>query len=152
MLKRCLPVLESRELACMIAACLLLMLAVAGCGRNAYELASVSGRVTLGGKPLANINVTLQPLARSGNRGEAGPGSYGVSNADGRFQLKTFDGKSGAVVGTHVVLLAVHDTRPSKSDRIVDSIIPSPLPPKAADGSIRFEVPSGGTDRANFDF
>lgn len=72
-----------------------------GCGRNAYRLADVSGRVTLDGEPLAGGVVSFQPQAAGGS--VAGPGSTGRIDADGRYRLASIDGGSGAVVGTHLV-------------------------------------------------
>lgn len=135
-----------------LAACMLLASTVPGCGRNAHELASVSGRVTLHGKPLADINVTFQPVAKAGSGGDAGLGSSGVTGADGRFQIKTFDGKPGAVVGKHRVLLSVRNPQASTSDAWSVAVAPSPLPTTASDGSMAFDVPANGTNQANFDF
>ena len=124
---------------------------VAGCGRGGHSVAPVSGRVTLSGKPMAKVNVTFQPLAASGSSGDAGWGSYGVTDGDGCFQLKTVDGKPGAVVGKHAVYLTVPNPNPPKGDEYVPPP-PNPFPPQAWNGSLTFEVPAGGTDQANFDF
>ena len=67
-----------------------------GCGRNAYRLADVSGRVTLDGEPLAGGVVSFQPQAAGGS--VAGPGATGRIDADGRYRLASIDGGSGAVV------------------------------------------------------
>ena len=61
---------------------------VAGCGGQEYPLAPVAGSVTLDGKPLANIHVTFLPQAKGKSR-NAGPASCGVTDAEGRFILKT---------------------------------------------------------------
>jgi hypothetical protein len=135
-----------------LSGCLLLAPAVIGCGRAQPKLAPVSGRVTVQGKPLANVNVTFQPTAKAGSGAEAGMGSSGTTDGSGRFQMKTFDNKPGAVIGTQVVGLAVKNAQARDSDVWGAAKTASPLPPRASDGSLKFEVPPGGTDKANFDF
>ena len=78
-------------------ACLVLVLAALGCGSD-YRLAPVSGRVTLNGKPLAGAHVHFQPI---GSRAQPspGPGSHGVTDAEGRFTLQVDARQPGAVVG-----------------------------------------------------
>src|SRR2546423_8011399 len=74
----------------------------AGCG-GSEKIVPVSGVVKLNGQPLANAHVSFQPTA-SGNNPKAGVGSYGVTDASGKYWLKTADTDStGAVVGTHRV-------------------------------------------------
>ncbi|HEY2786676.1 MAG TPA: hypothetical protein VGJ05_17060, partial [Fimbriiglobus sp.] len=77
-----------------------LALVGAGCSRGP-TLAPVSGTVTLNGKPLANVQVEFWP------EGSA-PRSVGMTDQQGRFTLTTDgEGKPGAVVGSHKVVL--HD-------------------------------------------
>jgi hypothetical protein len=135
----------------MTTTCLFLALLVGGCRRGGHSLAPVSGRVTLQGKPMAKVNVAFQPLAAPGSGGDAGIGSYGVTDSDGRFQLKTVDGKPGAVVGKHTVYLTISNPNPPKGDEQVLGP-PSPFPPRAWNGSHTFEVPAAGTDQAHLDF
>ena len=71
----------------------------AGCAKGP-PMADVEGVVTLGGKPLDNIHVEFNPEASGGVR------SSGVTDASGRYTLKSDDGKrSGAVVGSHKIVL-----------------------------------------------
>src|SRR5262245_61954234 len=73
----------------------------AGCGR---QVATVSGKVTLDGKPLANARVNFQPS--SGDAVNPGVGSYGQTDANGEYSLNLIDGTGpGAVVGTHRVMI-----------------------------------------------
>ena len=125
--------------------CLLL----AGCG-GPYKTASVSGRVTVNGKPLPNVAVVFQPLATADNK-EPGPGSTGVTDSDGRYTL-TIVGKSsrGAVVGKHKVrIMAMNEDTDSADDQ------PKTVKPARRRGkretTLEFEVPAGGTDTADFD-
>lgn len=139
-----------------LAMCLLLVALASGCGRGRdHDLALVSGRVTLHGEPMASVNVTFQPLAATGSGGDAGLGSYALTDSDGRFQMKTVDGRPGAVVGKHRVWLTLRDH--SRSSSAVENDMPmrgppNPLPRAAYDGSLTFEVPPGGTGKACFEY
>jgi hypothetical protein len=72
----------------------------AGCGGQ--RLAEVEGTVTLDGKPLENVRVEFLP---DPERQTTGPRSTGVTDAQGRFRLVCENQQSGAVVGTHRVLV-----------------------------------------------
>src|SRR5688572_22396068 len=85
----------------------------AGCSSEPYKTAPVSGRVTLNGQPLASAAVLFQPVATEGNN-NPGPGSYGVTDADGRYTLVLVGKETkGAVVAKHKVRIAAHDETPS---------------------------------------
>ena len=125
-------------------------LAALGCGGDLYKLASVSGRVTLDDHPLSNAHVNFQPLASGGEN--PGPGSYAKTDADGRFTLKVaVDGRSGAVVGRHQVRISALGGESSKQSDA--GVIPprDDVPPwYNRDSRLTFDVPPGGTDRADF--
>ncbi len=83
--------------------CCSLMLFVFGCGGSSGPaLHPVSGKVTKGGKPLANVSVTFSPAG-------GGISSGGRTDADGRFALLCQNGKAGAIEGKHKVVLQVVD-------------------------------------------
>ena len=69
------------------------LLLLVGCGQEPHAIAPVSGRVTLNGKPLPNAGVTFSPMP-AGAKVDAGPGSAGVTDADGHYTLKLV-GKPG---------------------------------------------------------
>lgn len=78
-------------------------LALMGCGESReFELAPVSGKVTLNGEPLVGAQVLLQPTGGSEN---PGPSSTGLTNESGEYVMKTIDGEEGAVVGHHRVAI-----------------------------------------------
>lgn len=53
------------------------------------------------------------------------------------------------MVGQHVVRISAAAPKSGPaSDEIVR--VPDPFPAAAGDGSLRFEVPAGGTDQADF--
>ena len=128
----------------------ILMLAWTGCGGGAdHALSPVSGRVTLRGKPLAGAHVMFQPVS-AGSADSPGPGSFGHTDAQGRFELKTVGlEEPGAVVGKHRVKI----TRVLQTARQDDMGAPMDrsIPPAARNGQLEFEVPEGGTYQANFD-
>lgn len=77
------------------------LLTVAGCGVRP-ETSPVSGQLLLDGKPLTNILVTFIP---DGSSLEAPIRSMAVTDADGKFQLRTETQIEGALIGSHKVIL-----------------------------------------------
>jgi hypothetical protein len=130
------------------------LVALAGCGKGPYEVAQVSGRVTLDGQPVAKVAVMFQPMAPKGTM-NPGPGSYGITDAEGRYTLKLVGVEtSGAVVGKHKVRIENY-TEPgdSSDDRPRPRAKPAvPIPGKYNRGEaiLEFEVPASGTDNADF--
>jgi hypothetical protein len=121
----------------------------AGCGSEPYQVAPVSGRVTLKGQPFAKAAVVFQPVATEGNS-NPGPGSSGITDEQGQYTLKVVgQDKNGAVVGKHKVLITrVHEQDPN-DDRPKTSQVP---PPRGKRETPReFTVPADGTDQANFE-
>jgi len=83
-----------------LAAGCFVVLLIVGCESGPKgKVTPVAGRVTLDGKPLAGITVSYMPETSPGQI----PGSFGMTNADGNYVLKTADGRDGAVVGKHDV-------------------------------------------------
>jgi len=78
--------------------CLASILAFCGCSRSGPDLAPVSGRVTLNGKPVENIKVMFHP------DGEKSP-SLGRTDKDGAYLLRYKRGVEGGSVGWNVVRL-----------------------------------------------
>ena len=63
-----------------------MIVALAGCGQG-LPVAPASGVVLLDGSPLANASITTQPIAT--NSRNPGPGSFGRTDAEGRFDLES---------------------------------------------------------------
>jgi glycine/D-amino acid oxidase-like deaminating enzyme len=128
----------------------LLVVFAAGCGDS--NVAPVSGRVTLNSKPLAGATVHFQPIGDG--QLHTGSGSYGKTDAEGRYALKLdLDNRDGAVLGMHqvTVTLAEEEHKYSLLDaptRRAKMTIPPRYREKSA---LKFTVPKGGTDQANFD-
>jgi hypothetical protein len=69
---------------------------LAGCDQGGPQIAPVSGRVTLDGRPLASADVAFQP---DGSQ----RASAGRTDANGRYRLMFKRGQPGAIVGEHTV-------------------------------------------------
>jgi hypothetical protein len=122
------------------------MLILAGCG-GGYQVATVSGQVTMNGQPLAGAQVTFQPLG-SGSE-DPGPGSSGITDDQGRYTLKLLtSNKPGAVVGKHRVMIFTYRPSQSKAEGAVE---PETIPPRFnLDSKVFFTVPPEGTQTADF--
>jgi hypothetical protein len=137
------------------------LLGMAACSNSRPKFVPVSGRVLVDGKPVANLMVSFQPIQTEKNK-DPGPGSAGITDADGRFVLKVssqqFSG-NGAVVGKHLVRIGtILPGEGVATDPSIGSPDDAPLagkeliPPQYnQDTILTFEVPATGTDQANFE-
>jgi hypothetical protein len=133
-----------------------LLVAVAGCGSSNF--APVSGVVTLNGKPYNKAVVSFQPIG-SPTKPNPGRGSSAYTDENGRFVLKSDNNVNGAVIGKHRVRIMTrgNDVVGQSPDGGTPDETPTgrevdPIPPEwNALSTKEFEVPSGGTDKANFD-
>ena len=133
-----------------------LALLTAGCSSEPYKTAPVSGQITLNGKPLAGAAVLFQPIATDGNN-NPGPGSTGITDADGRYTLTltTLREPKGAVVGKHMVRVTAHDdTQQDPSDdtpkRQAKPLARVLAKYNQAKAILEFDVPASGTKSADF--
>ena len=125
------------------------LFALAGCGGEHFDVAPVSGVVTLDGQPLADARVGFEPR-RKGDNPNAGPGSYAKTDAAGRFELKTLDGQNGAVVTTHDVWIRTFIAPADRSGEIIEAAAER-VPAKYNDATtLTFDVTPEGTDQAKF--
>jgi hypothetical protein len=126
---------------------LALLVSWLGCQRKS-NIVPVAGQVKLDGQPMADVAINFAPLTGGLDGAYA---SYGKTDADGRYTLKLVEGgQRGAMVGNSRVTL-----NESGSGGESDGAAPRMqfrLPPTARDGTMRFEVPTGGTESANFEF
>jgi len=126
----------------------------AGCSGSDVHTVPVSGTVTLDGQAVSDVFVNFQPAPGAAAAPSASPGSYGITDASGRFELRWADGR-GAVVGKHVVTLVYKDPNrlpQSNLETGMEAAYQFKLPPRARDGSIQFAVPKDGTEEADFAF
>jgi hypothetical protein len=127
-----------------------------GCGSGPYV--PVSGVVTVNGKPYRNAYLQFQPMASAENP-NPGRGSVGHTDENGHFTLKTDDGHEGAAVGKHRVRITTKYSKSFKGYEVWDPVqnktvrsAADPIPPHWNYNSKQeFEVPAGGTDKANFE-
>jgi hypothetical protein len=124
-----------------------------GCGSSAsYELAPVSGAVTLNGQAVPYTQIIFQPKGTADNP-SPGPGSTAFCNDAGRFELKTVRGQPGAVVGLHAVQIYAHGPPKSTTgDTDVGPKVQEAFPAKYnVESQLTFEVPAEGSEGANFE-
>jgi hypothetical protein len=138
--------------------CFSALLLAAGCD-SGPKYVPVSGVITLDGKPYGNAVITFQPVLTA-NNANPGRGSSAETESDGRFVLKTDEGKPGAVVGKHKVRIMSKGTHvsdnfdPQKGSP--DGVLTAPTPRPKTDPipeewrDKEFDVPPGGTDKADF--
>ncbi len=92
------------------------ILLMVGCGKTPAELVPVSGVVTIGGKPAANIMVRFMPDVMKDN---SGPSSSAITNEQGEFTLVADDQRPGAVAGNHVVTFVdMDEERPAQGEEL----------------------------------
>jgi hypothetical protein len=150
---------------CLPAALLLCVLAAAGCGKPGVDYAQVAGRITLDGKPLPNAKIMFIPLnSLAGDPAYIGMQSAGITDADGRFELGTYDRGPGAVVGEHKVVITLEpDAAPGAVARtgyedVAEDMAAPPGPFKStiparynSNTELRFAVPPKGVRNAVFE-
>jgi hypothetical protein len=74
-----------------------------GCSNHsAYELAEVTGKVSIDGQPFAEGKVMFAPVAKPGEI-NAGRSAIARLKPDGTFKLGTYEPEDGAIVGDHWV-------------------------------------------------
>jgi hypothetical protein len=109
---------------------------LAGCSSEPY--APVSGRVYFNNAPIEGVEVMFQPVATKDNY-SPGPGSFGITDSEGRYTLKVIGKDSrGAVIGAHKVRFS------NKSAQGIQ------IPAKFYFEPKDFVVPPEGTDSADF--
>jgi hypothetical protein len=143
----------TRAAARVLASVLFLASASTGCGDSKeYELAPVSGTITLDGAPAANVEVAFQPI---GGADDPTPGPSSLASADdqGRFTLTTVRDEPGAVVGNHRVLITTpRPARESANDTDVGPPFKELIPAQYnINTTLTREVPADGTTEANFE-
>lgn len=122
-----------------------------GCSGSEAKLAPVEGVARLDGQPLTEGIVTFQP--------KSGRSATGAIQSDGTFQLGTYSGSDGALIGTHKVSVTAAGSasrgRPNfETDNPRASAKSSPLPARYSSpdtSGIEFEVKSGAANHAEIE-
>lgn len=129
-------------------------LSVTGCGDSAnFDVAPVSGQVTMDGKPLPKAIVTFMPTEGGADR----PASVGATDSQGRFTLRTSTGHMGAIPGMHKVMIVAASEVPEGQSLPDDYSqwreVENPIPTKysGTDTDLSYTVPPEGSNAANFE-
>ncbi len=130
---------------------------LSGCGSSGPRYVPVSGTLMLDGKPYGDAVVVFLPKATPGNP-NPGRSSAGETDTNGHFVLKTDELKNGAVPGKHLVKISTRgpvmqfDAATGSPDSAPANVKRDLIPAEWNTMSDKeFEVPPGGTDKANFD-
>jgi hypothetical protein len=126
--------------ACAGAITLTLAVCIAGCGSK-EKLVPASGTLKIGGKAAANVSVQFLPDVTKGARG---PTSFATTDAQGNFQLKTQDGREGAVPGPHTVILADLDEERPPQGKPLTKLPRLDSKYTTASAGLKAEVPANG--------
>ena len=135
----------------------IVLFVLAGCAKP-YQVAHVSGRVTLDGKPLTKASITFVPQATKDNVAP-GPTAASFTDEDGRYTLGIDRDTPGSVVHKCRIFITTligdgsaafdpNDDRPGDTRRRPRDKVPEKYNTKT---ELVFDVPPGGTDQANFD-
>ncbi len=125
-----------------------LLLAVAtfiGCGGSGEPVGKVSGKVTLNGEPVPQASVMFEPV-------DGGRSSFGMTDADGTYQLTYMQENDGALVGEHLVRITTQ--RGAKRDdrgQITQAGVKEKLPPEYNTESTQQVTVESGSNEINFE-
>jgi hypothetical protein len=89
------------------------LVCAAGCGGP--RLATVTGKVTLDGTPLAGATVSFYPIGQPADPADA-VASTGTTDDNGEYSLETTKDQRGAVVGTHRVSISLVNAQVGDND------------------------------------
>lgn len=121
-----------------VALVLPLMFAVSfvGCAKSDRpELGTVSGTVTLDGKPLPEANIAFTPV-------DGGRTSMAVTDSEGKYELKYTTDAKGAKIGEHHVRVSTFQQGGDEPDS--PKGVPEKVPAKyQKSGTIKEEVTAG---------
>ncbi len=127
-----------------------LCLLASGCSEDpASRLASISGVVTMDGRPMVGALVEFEPVPGRAGDPSFNPSSTGTTDADGRFRLDTPFG-SGAVAGEHTVKIWEAVEVESEEELPADEQLELKLLPEFRTKGRPFTVSDEGTKEADF--
>jgi len=117
----------------------------AGCGSSGPEIASVSGRVTMDGKPLAHATIVFSP--------ENGRPAGARTDENGNYVLNYTEGRQGAIPGKNTIQITT--VRDAEKDENGKTVVPGskemvPMEYNAA-SMLTFTVEPKKKNVANFD-
>jgi hypothetical protein len=121
-----------------------LVFALAGCGTSGPDIAYVTGKVTMDGKPLANATVVFVP--------ENGRPSGANTDADGNYVLNFAQGRKGAIPGPSIIrIMTFRDASQDESGKTIPGS-PETVPSEYnTESTLSFNVEPDKKNVANFD-
>ncbi|MDG1897315.1 MAG: carboxypeptidase-like regulatory domain-containing protein [Fuerstiella sp.] len=121
-----------------------MLLAVAGCGAGGPDIATVTGKVTMDGQPLANAAVVFVP--------ENGRPAGARTNAQGEYELTYSEGREGALPGKNMVRISTLSDPSIGDDGQLTKGSPETVPMQYnAQTTLSFSVEAGAANVADFD-
>lgn len=131
----------------------LLFLFALGCNGSEYDLAPVSGTVTLDGEPVPQARVIFEPQRTGDAALKAGPSSNAETDEEGRYTLQTTVNEfEGAVVGLHSVTISTFLGESDRTQEMGQVLRKEQIPPRYQEpGGLTFDVPTGGSKSADFE-
>lgn len=124
--------MRNRDKFCGALVALLVLCSACSSRSDRPDLGRVTGKVTVAGEPLANVEIDFAP--------ETGRPSYGRTNDDGVYELEYLSNVKGAKVGRHTVTV--------RSSRVDNSRL-EPVEVKAGSNVIDLKCEPGSPDKAN---
>jgi hypothetical protein len=127
-----------------------ILLCAVGCGT---KMVSVSGTITLDGKPIQDCRVLFQPKTTSAAETLADPAS-GLTDQNGKYQLSPLDKKrkSGIAPGDYIVKFGWQNPNPPINETEPQPKPPYKLPEEVQMKGLPFTVPANGSANADFQF
>jgi hypothetical protein len=121
------------------------LLGLAGCGPDGPEIAYVSGRVTLDGKPLAGASIVFIP--------ENGRPSGARTDPNGNYVLNFDERRKGAIPGKSLVrITTIREAEQDENGKVVTPASPERIPMRYNTNSeLFFVVEPKKKNVANFD-
>ena len=121
-----------------------LLLLTPGCGPGGPEIASVTGRVTMDGKPLPNATVLFIP--------ENGRPAGANTDADGNYVLNFTQGRRGAIPGPNTIRIMTQRDAGQDDDGQTVPGSPETVPAKYnTESTLTFTVEAKKNNVADFD-
>ena len=116
-----------------------------GCSTSGPEIAYVSGRVTMDGKPLANATVVFIP--------EDGRPAGASTDAEGRYVLNFTEGRRGAIPGKSTVrITTAREAEQDENGKMIRAESPETIPMQYnAASTLSFTVEPKQRNVANFE-
>lgn len=112
------------------------------------DLVPVSGVVTVDGQPVPNARVEFTPVGKGG-------GSFGDTNAEGRYTLYFGARGNGALKGSHRVAIMVGEGEPEEEadsdEEASATAVFVEIPPKYLDGSTPLTAEVGDGEDIDFE-